>query len=193
MNGEESAEWKMVETLANLRNGLGIYYFPQLHRIYKRLDDDPRTFFIVSGHALTNDRVGQFDLTELTADGKDFTEATIQLNFSVINNRRTTASVGILIPDFEKFQGLLGGDDAALRVAEIFGHEGGHGEWALDNIADAISLQVFVNDASKLNERRNKYFADRDALKKKDRKNFKYPPDLAQAEEAHQKLSRAGE
>jgi hypothetical protein len=64
-------------------------------------------------------------------------------------------------------------ESKALRLAELFGHEGGgHGVYALDSTADAVNYQRLLND--------------RDAALKAMPKGTKYPypPDVMQKMEA---------
>jgi len=48
-----------------------------------------------------------------------------------------------LVPGFNKFQGLLGAP--IYRLAETFGHEGAHGQFAIQNPAQAVRIQQLVN------------------------------------------------
>lgn len=113
------------------------------------------------------------------ADGKDFKAATITLNFGLIEKRDTASDMNF-DPKFKSFAGLLGKANAALRVAEVFGHEASHAVFAINNPADAVKLQLLINDAPNRQARAIQYEAARKAIKNKnDRKKFLPPPDIA--------------
>jgi len=104
-------------------------------------------------------------------------------------------STGDYDPKFEKFAGLLGKANAAVRVAETFGHEGGgHGVFALDSPSDAVKFQLLVNTNEARIEQRREYEAERKAIKnKKERRNFQPPPDLIEAEATYNRMFEATE
>jgi hypothetical protein len=50
---------------------------------------------------------------------------------------------------FKKYAGLFGvNDEKGLRLAELFGHEGGgHGVFAINNAGQAVTIQKLINEA----------------------------------------------
>jgi hypothetical protein len=75
------------------------------------------------------------------------------------------------VPGFKKFEGLLG-ESPELR-AEPFGHEGAHGVYALDNVADTVRLQILMEE--------------RDTERRKSK--YPYPPDvMKETEEVDRRL-----
>ena len=52
-----------------------------------------------------------------------------------------------LEPGFNKFEGLLGQGDKGVdaRRAEVFGHEGGHALYDLDNPAEGVRTQMLLD------------------------------------------------
>jgi hypothetical protein len=70
-----------------------------------------------------------FTITQFTADGKDFTAATIQLDFKKVLNGN-----GVTPADFDLGYSKFGGlNDNARRAAELVGHEFAHGIFALQH------------------------------------------------------------
>ncbi|GEM_PF-5620602 len=192
LTAQQRAEWDETVRLANLQDENGNYVNRSLHDTYQRLDSDSRTFTIAAGDLGTS-TVGQFDVTAFTADGKDFTSATITLNFDLIEKRDTTSGSNY-DPKFEKFAGLLDKANAAARVAEAFGHEAAHAEFALDSPSDAVKFQLLVNANEGRIARRREYEAERKAIKnKKERRAFQPPPDLIEAEATYDRMFEATE
>jgi len=87
--------------------------------------------------------VGLTTITNFTADGKDFTKATLQLDFRQIKGISSVTSSDV-IPGFNKYQGLLGAP--IDRLAETFGHEGAHALFGIQSPAQAVAIQQAVND-----------------------------------------------
>jgi RHS repeat-associated protein len=192
LTDDERKQWDETVRLANLKDEDGNYVNADLHKVYQRLDEDTRTFFIDGGD-LGKGTAGKFEITKFTADGKDFTEASITLNFKLINKQDSTTA-GDYDPKFEKFAGLLGGGNGSKRVAEIFGHEASHAEFALNNPADAVKLQMLINDGDSLAARWRKYDTDKQAIKNKnERKKFQPPPDLVEIQATKDRMLDATE
>ena len=93
-----------------------------MHRIYKRLNDDKRTF-IIENTPLGGNDAGRFDIRQINASRTDFASGIINLDFPKIKGM--TKPSPSLIPGFQEYQGLIG--KFALELAEGFGHEGEHG------------------------------------------------------------------
>lgn len=168
LSGKELEEFEKVVELANAKDKNGNYVNPKLHEIYDRLDKDKRTFFVENrSFGDRSGTVGEFHITKF--EGNDFSEAVIQLDFKKVEKIGTTTDAD-LVPGFKKFEGLLGDDkeSKALRLAELFGHEGAHGVYALGNVAAAVRLERMLND--------------RDAAMKAMPKGtrYPYPPDVIQ-------------
>ena len=193
LTAQQRAEWDEVVRLANLKDENGNYVNPALHDAYQRLDSDSRTFTIVA-EDLGAGTAGQFDVTSFTPDGKDFTAATIKVNFRLLEKIDQTTP-GDYDPKFAKFAGLLGKANIAARVAEIFGHEGGgHAIFALNSPSDAVKFQLLVNTNEARIEARREYEAERRAIKnKKERRKFQPPPDLIEAEATYNRMFEATE
>jgi hypothetical protein len=141
--------WKALQERANERNAKGALKNPQLNALLKALADDKRTFHVmgadakVNGRALASDVSGRFDITKRTGDGKDFTDASLRLNFGLVEN----ASSKGLGPsgynvDFNKYEGL---SDKVSRWAELAAHEADHAFHALQNPAGALEIQDLVD------------------------------------------------
>ncbi len=161
--------WAGVVALANQKDENGEYVNVELHERYEQLEQDQRTF-IIQNVDLKGD-VGLFSITKFTADGKDFTEATISLDFKAIRERDTVSNSELKeLPRFVKFEGVLGKDQANLRLAEVFGHEASHAEYALMNPGEAVRVENLIKDT---NAASNVFYAQR-------ARNHKLapPPDL---------------
>jgi RHS repeat-associated protein len=189
---EQRAQWDETVRLANLQDEQGNYVNPELHATYQRLQNDSRVFTIEAGD-LGAGTAGRFEITAFSADGKDFTAATITLNFDVINKKDSPQDVNY-DKSFKSFAGLLGKDKAAARVAEVFSHEGAHAEYAINNPAEAVKFQLLVNDVENMIARRRQFEHDKRAIKnKKQKKAFQPPPDLVEAEASFARLYEATE
>lgn len=157
-------DWQKILDIANQTDKNGNYTHPELHNILEALQNDARTFTIENSK-LDAGTAGLFTITNFTADGKDFTKATLQLDFKQIKNISEVTGAD-LVPNFNKYQGLLSAPND--RLAETFGHEGAHGLFSIQNPAQAVGIQQLLND--------------RDASMKGYR--YPYPPDVMQKIEA---------
>ena len=169
LSEDDLKKWKRVEELANRKDDKGNYVNSKLHEVYERLQSDKRTFFI-ENHSFgdKSGTIGEMNITK--HNGKDdFTEAVIQIDFKKAKNLATTTAAD-LVAGFNKFEGLLGQGNkgADARLAEVFGHEGGHGIYDLNNPAEGVKMQMLLTD--------------RDAALKAMPKGTKYPypPDVMQ-------------
>jgi len=140
---------------------------PELQKVLSALQGDSRTF-VLENSALSPGTAGQFTITNFTADGKDFTRATLQLDLKQIGGISGVTGAD-LVPGLNKYQGLL---DAPMdRVAETFGHEGAHGLFSIENPAEAVGIQQLLNE--------------RDAAMQG--QHYPYPPDVMQKVDAAEK------
>jgi RHS repeat-associated protein len=153
-------DWQKVQDLANQQNKDGSYTHPELHQVLSDLQENSRTFTIENS-SLGAGTAGLFTITQFTTDGKDFTNATLQLDFKQIKGISSVTGAD-LVPGFNKFQGVL--DSPIKKLAEVFGHEGEHGEFAIYNPAQAARIQQLLND--------------RDAAMQG--QHYPYPPDVMQ-------------
>ena len=162
-----SNDWQKVQAIANQQDKNGNYLHPELHNILNTLQSDSRTF-VLENSKLSPGTAGEFTITNFTANGQDFTRATLQLDFKQIKGiSGVTASD--LVPGFNKYQGLL---NAPIdRLAETFGHEGAHGLFSIDNPAEAVGIQQLLNQ--------------RDAAMQG--QHYPYPPDVMQKIDAAEK------
>ncbi|HYJ90075.1 MAG TPA: hypothetical protein VEV84_02090 [Pyrinomonadaceae bacterium] len=108
---------------------------------------------------------GRLTITKFNGD-KDFSEATIAINFSVLKSMDKPQDAEIMVPNFKKYDGLFGKNGEILRLAETFGHEAGHAVYALDHTADAVADE----------KSRAQFDQDVGNLPKKHR--YPLPPDL---------------
>jgi RHS repeat-associated protein len=164
LSEDDLKKYNQAVELANQRDANGNLLHPELNAQITALQNDSRTFFLEGGAGLGAGTAGDFTITKMTADGKDFTEAVIKLDFNKVKDGKgiTAADFGL---NFNKFGGLT---DNARRFAELTGHEFAHGGYGIKNPADAVLIQQKVNDAqSALN-----------ALPIKGR--YPLPPDVAQ-------------
>ncbi len=148
------------QNVANQQDKNGNYLHPELHKILSTLQSDSRTF-VLENSKLSPGTAGQFTITDFTANGKDFTRATLQLDFKQIRGISNVTGAD-LVPGFNKYEGLL---NAPIdRLAETFGHEGAHGLFSIENLAQAVGIQQLLNQ--------------RDAAMQGAR--YPYPPDIMQ-------------
>lgn len=98
---------------------------------------------VLEDSKLSEGTAGQFTITNFTADGKDFTRATLQLDFKKIRGISGTTGAD-LVPGFNKYQGLL--NAPIYRLAETFGHEGAHGLFAIQNPRQEVGVQQLLNE-----------------------------------------------
>lgn len=181
LNDEQKKVWEQMVALANAKDEKGNYVNPELHATYQRLDEDSRTF-VIENHAFGDKRglIGEFNITR--SSGGDFTEATIQIDFNKVKNLEGPQNIDSKVPGFVKYQGLFGmGDAAVRRLAETFGHEGGHAVYALDHLAEGIKIQ-------QLKEDRDAAMAARPPKSK-----WPYPPDIMQKFDAFDKAVEPSE
>ncbi len=153
-------DWQKVQDIANQQDKNGNYLHPELHNELTALQNDSRTFTIENS-SLGAGTAGQFTITNFTADGKDFTKATLQLDFKQIKGISGVTGAD-LVPGFNKYQGLL--DSPMYRLAETFGHEAGHGLFSIQNPGQAVGIQQLLNQ--------------RDAAMQG--QHYPYPPDVMQ-------------
>ncbi|HEX6718014.1 MAG TPA: RHS repeat-associated core domain-containing protein [Pyrinomonadaceae bacterium] len=175
LSEDQLKRWQNVVELAIQKDDQGNYVNPKLHEQYERLNNDERTFFIENKDFGSNDQtIGNFEITKFKGNN-DFSEAVIQLDFKKIK-RLVTPVAADEVSGFKKFEGLFGVKNAAiLRLAELFGHEGAHAVFGLDNVSEAVKLQQQLNDRD----------AAFNALPKKGR--YPLPPDITQKQEAAMK------
>lgn len=134
-------DWQKVQDIANQQDKNGNYLHPELHNELTTLQGDSRTF-VIENSKLDAGTAGQFTITNFTADGTDFTRATLQLDFKQIKGISSVTGAD-LVPGFNKYQGLL---DAPIdRLAETFGHEAGHGLFSIQNPGQAVNIQQLLN------------------------------------------------
>lgn len=148
LDKKQLERWKKIEAIANAKDKDGNYINAKLHEVFQRLQDDKRTF-IIENHSFgdRSSTIGEFHITKFDGD-KDFSQAVIQLDFKRLKNLEGPSPAD-LAPGFQKFAGLFGKHGAELRGAELFGHEGSHGIFALDNVADAVQLEKCSSIATK--------------------------------------------
>ncbi len=158
LSDKDKKKWQKIQDLANKKDKDGNYVNKKLHDVFDRLQSDKRTF-VLENSKLGAGTAGKFTITEMS--GNDFTKATLQLDFKQISSISSTTPAD-QVPGFNKFEGIVG--NKTLESAEVFGHEGAHGVYALDNTAEAIGLQGLLNQ--------------QDAALKSG--NFPLPPDLMQ-------------
>jgi RHS repeat-associated protein len=157
-------DWQKVQDIANQQDKNGNYLHPELHNELTTLQGDSRTF-VIENSKLDAGTAGLFTITNFSADGKDFTRATLQLDFKQIKGISGVTGAD-LVPSFNKYQGLL--DSPIYRLAETFGHEGAHGLFSIQNPAQAVGIQQLLNQ--------------RDAAMQG--QHYPYPPDVMQKMQA---------
>jgi RHS repeat-associated protein len=152
--------WQKVQDVINQKDKNGNYLHPELHKEFVALQNDSRTF-VIENAKLGQGVAGEFTITNFTSDGKDFTRATVQLDFNKIK-AISNVSGADFVPGFNKYQGLL--NSPIYRMAETFGHEAGHGLFSIQNPGQAADIQTILNQ--------------RDAAI--DASRYPYPPDVMQ-------------
>jgi hypothetical protein len=140
---KDKALWQKVVDLANEQDADGNYLNPTLHSAYATLDSDSRVFRIEDSPNLASGTAGQFEITKFNGPN-DFSEAKVNLNFSVIKGINSTTQ-GDFDPSFQKYAGLLGKKGFIPRLAETFGHEGSHGVFAIGDPAQGVNIQRLLN------------------------------------------------
>jgi RHS repeat-associated protein len=167
LSDKDKKKWQQVQNVANQKDQNGNYLHPELQKITSSLQSDSRTF-VLQNSKLDAGTAGVFTITNMTADGKDFTKATLQLDFKQIQGISSVTGAD-LVPGFNKYQGLL---NAPMdRLAETFGHEGAHGLFSIENPAQAVGIQQLLNQ--------------RDAAMQG--QHYPYPPDVMQKMDAADK------
>jgi RHS repeat-associated protein len=143
---DELEKWQKVLAIINAKNDKGEYVNKELRATYERLDSDKqRTFFIENKDFKGRGAVGEFNITK--HNGKDdFTEAVIQIDFEAVEHLENPQQAS-LVPGFNRYGGLIG-ETPELR-AELFGHEGGHGVYALDHLEETVTLQILKDARDK--------------------------------------------
>src|SRR6266568_3019584 len=139
LSDKDKKKWQKIQDLANKKDKDGNYVNKKLHDVFDRLQSDKRTF-VLENSKLGAGTAGKFTITEMS--GNDFTKATLQLDFKQISSISSTTPAD-QVPGFNKFEGIVG--NKTLESAEVFGHEGAHGVFALDNTAEAVGLQGLLN------------------------------------------------
>jgi RHS repeat-associated protein len=169
LSEKDLEKWQQAEKLAAQKDSNGNLLHPELYNEIVALQQDSRTYTLQGAAGLSSNTAGEFRITQLTADGKDFTAATIKLDFNKVLNGN-----GVTPADFNlgysKFGGLNGN---ARRMAELVGHEFAHGVFSLRNPADAAGNQQLGNDIDRM----------LNALPMKHR--YPLPPDLEQKIDAY--------
>ncbi len=153
LSEKDMAKWAQVCALAAQTDSNGDLLHPNLANELVSLDQDTRVYTIQGGAGLDRDVAGLFTITQLTPDGKDFTAATIQLDFNKIMNGKGVTPAGFNL-NYDKFGGL---NDNARRFAELAGHELGHGIYATQNPADAANTQQLMNERQQILNGPHKY------------------------------------
>lgn len=148
LSDKDRKKFDHIRQIANQTDKNGNLLHPVLHDVLGKLDSDSRTF-VIENKNLGPSEAGRFTITNFTADGKDFTKATVDLNFKVIEGLSGPSTADIHVAGFQKYSGLFGvKDEKGLRLAETLGHEGGgHGVFAINNPAQAVTIQRLVNEA----------------------------------------------
>jgi len=147
LSKKDLVKWNKVVELANKKDNEGKLVNSKLNELYNKLQNDPRIFSVVNGNKdlndkLTSQQAGTFTITEF--DGaNDFSKAKISLNFYSLRHLNNTTQ-GDFDSSFQKYGGLL--RDYIRCLAETFGHEAAHAEYAIDNPSYAVSLQRMIND-----------------------------------------------
>jgi RHS repeat-associated protein len=120
---------------------------PTLRGVFERLNNDRRTFFI-ENHSFgeMSGSIGLFTITKHNGVD-DFSEAVLKLDFEKVEKLESPTE-SKLVPGFKKFDGLLG--KTPEERAELFGHEGGHGIYALDNLVESVGLQSLIDERDKI-------------------------------------------
>jgi RHS repeat-associated protein len=135
-------KWQQVEKLAAQTDSNGNLLHPELNSEIVTLQQDSRTYTLEGPTGLGPDEAGRFEITNFTADGKDFTGATIRLDFNKIMNGKNVTPANFNL-DYSKFGGL---NDNARRFAELVGHEFAHGLFATFVPGVATEIQRRINE-----------------------------------------------
>jgi RHS repeat-associated protein len=123
LSEKDLEKWQQVENLAVQRDASGNLLHPELYSEIVALQQDSRTFTLQGADGLGSQEAGRFEITDFTPNGKDFTAATIRLDFSKVSNGKNVTPAEFNL-GYDKFGGL---NDNARRFAELVGHEFAHG------------------------------------------------------------------
>ena len=146
LSEKDLEKWQEVERLAEQKDANGNLVHPALNSEIVALQQDSRTYTLQGSAGLSSGVAGEFKITQFTADGRDFTAATIKLDFKKVLNGNSVTPADFHL-DYNKFGGL---NDNARRVAELVGHEFAHGVFALRNPFDASGNQQLGNDIDRM-------------------------------------------
>jgi RHS repeat-associated protein len=142
LSEKDRKKYEEARFRANQTDRNGKLANPRLHALFETLDKDKRTFHLEGGKNLGTGVAGQFDVTKRTADGKDFTDATIKLNFNLVKgsgNKGDASEYGV---DFLKYSGL---NKDSSRFGELAGHEFTHGLDAINDPVGAVATQDLID------------------------------------------------
>jgi RHS repeat-associated protein len=165
LSEDDLEKWHRIEMIAAQKDQQGNLLHPKLYNEIVALQQDSRTFVLEDSN-LGNTVGGLTTITNFTADKKDFTRATLQLNFKRIKSiSEVTAAKHV--PGFNKYEGLL--NAPIYRLAETFGHEAAHAIFAIQDPAGAVQLQEILNGRDAAFYRPHKYPLPPDLLQIMDR------------------------
>jgi RHS repeat-associated protein len=136
LSGDDFRKWEEIVNLANATDENGNLLNPKLNELYKKLQNDERTFYIQGGELGTG-TAGTFELELLK--GNDFVSARITLDFEQIKKAEVAdATHG----GFKQFEGLR---NQFEKFAEVAGHEFQHAVNALNNPLMAVLQTKLIN------------------------------------------------
>lgn len=142
LSEEDLEKWQEVERLAAQQNSNGNLLYPELNSEIVELQQDSRTYTLQGGTGLSSTDAGRFEITNFTAGGRDFTTATIRLDFNKISSGKGVTPA-IFNLGYAKFGGL---NDNPRRFAELVGHEFAHGLFAMFMPGVGTDIQQRVNE-----------------------------------------------
>jgi RHS repeat-associated protein len=144
LSEKDLEKWQDVEKLAAQKDANGNLVHPELNSEIVALQQDSRTYTLEGASGLGSGIAGEFKITNFTPDGKDFTAATIKLDFSKIanGNGQKAADYGL---GYVKFGGL---NDNTRRFAELVGHEFAHGLFAMFMPQVGTEIQRRINEGN---------------------------------------------
>jgi len=141
---DELEKWQQIEKIATRKDAEGKLLHPELYNEIVALQQDSRTFVLAGKEGLAKDEAGRFTITQLTSDGRNFTAATIRLDFSKIANGIGVKEAGYGL-NYKKFGGL---NDDVRRDAELVGHEFAHGLFATFFPSQAVQIQQRMDEGN---------------------------------------------
>lgn len=162
-----------IKGLADLKDGKGNFVHSELNRLYYALEKSSTVFYI-DGSDFESSEGRSFEITKIGVDGDSIAEARISLDFDKIANISETLQ-GDKDANLIKFQGLLGKESSIDRLAEVFGHEAAHAEWALKNTSVAIVNSQLVETDKMYNAEAQKKI---DSLSRAEKLKFRHPPEV---------------